>query len=136
MATQQPTGEVATAWIDAYLAPLPDDQRETLASLRRTILAAAPEAVETISYGMPAIRYRGRAVVSYLAAKRHCSLFPMSGEVTGRHRAELDGFATAKGTIRFTPEHRLPDELGTTIVRERIVEIEAKTPLPRARRSS
>ena len=123
----QPTGVEATAWIDTYLAPLPDDQRMALQALRRTIRAAAPEAEETISYGMPAIRHRGRPVVSYLAAKAHCSLFPMSGEVTGRHRAELEGFATAKGTIRFTPEHPLPDALVRTIVRERIAEIEAKT---------
>ena len=131
--TDQPTGPEATARIDAYLAPLPDAQRAALERLRGIIRAAAPEAVETISYGMPAVRYRGRPVVSYLAAKAHCSLFPMSGEVTGRHRDELASFATAKGTIRFTPDHALPDALVTTIVRERIAEIDAKASKPRSR---
>jgi len=62
----------ATAEIDARLARLPADQRDALQSLRQTIAAAAPDAVETISYAMPAFRYRGRALVSYEAFKTHC----------------------------------------------------------------
>ncbi len=128
MAAAKPpvTGAEATAWIDAYLEPLPADQRAALQTLREQIAATAPDAVETISYSMPAFRYRSRALVSYLAAKKHCSLFPMSGEVIGRHQAALQGFFTAKGTVRFTPEHPLPPELVTTIVRERMAEIEAR----------
>jgi uncharacterized protein YdhG (YjbR/CyaY superfamily) len=50
----------ATAQIDATLAALPADQRAALQALRQTIAAAAPEAEEAISYGMPAFRYHGR----------------------------------------------------------------------------
>ena len=115
----------ATARIDAELAALPNDKRAALTALRRTIQAAAPDAVEAISYGMPAFRYHGRALVSYLAAKAHCSLFPMSHAVIEAHRDELAGYYTAKGTIRFTPDRPLPDALVTTIVRERMAEIDA-----------
>jgi uncharacterized protein YdhG (YjbR/CyaY superfamily) len=116
----------ATARIDAELAALPDDKRAALAALRRTIQAAAPEAVEAISYGLPAFRYHGRPLVAYLGAKAHCSLFPMSGAVIDAHRDELATYATAKGTIRFTPDRPLPDTLVTTIVRARMAEIDAK----------
>ncbi|HYN47266.1 MAG TPA: DUF1801 domain-containing protein [Candidatus Nanopelagicales bacterium] len=116
----------ATAQIDATLAALPTDQRTALQALRRTIAAVAPEAVETISYGMPAFRYHGRALVSYAAFKAHCSLFPMSGAVVEAHRDELAGFATAKGTLRFTPQHPLPNDLVETIVRERMAQIDAR----------
>ena len=115
----------ATTWIDASLAALPADQRALLAELRHTIAAAAPEAVETISYGMPAFRYRGRALVSYSAFKDHCSFFPMSGAVTEAHKTELDGFVFAKGTIRFTPTHPLPAELVRAMVRDRVAQIDA-----------
>jgi uncharacterized protein YdhG (YjbR/CyaY superfamily) len=114
-----------TAQIDATLAALPADQRDALQTLRQTIAAAAPEAAEAISYGMPAFRYRGRALVSYAAFKAHCSLFPMSSSLIEGHRAELSGFATAKGTLRFTPEHPLPDDLVAQIVRERMAQIDA-----------
>jgi uncharacterized protein YdhG (YjbR/CyaY superfamily) len=116
----------ATAQIDATLAALPTDQRTALQALRRTIAAAAPEAVETISYGMPAFRYRGHALVSYAAFKAHCSLFPRSGAVVEAHRDELAGHATAKGTLRFTPQHPLPNDLVETIVRERMAQIDAR----------
>jgi len=116
----------ATAQIDAYLATLEEDKRAALRALRATIAAAAPEAVEAISYGLPAFRYHGRPLVSYHAARAHCSLFPMSGAVMGAHRARLAGFdATAKGTIRFAPERPLPVDVVASIVRDRMAEIDA-----------
>lgn len=115
-----------TAQIDATLAALPADQRAALQALRETIAAAAPQAEETISYGMSAFRYHGRALVSYAAFKAHCSLFPMSSELVEAHRDELAGFATAKGTLRFTPEHPLPSDLVERIVRERMAQIDGR----------
>ena len=110
--------------IDAYLAPLPEDQRAALQHLRETIAAAAPEAEETISYAMPALRYRGRPVVSYLAAKKHLSLFPM-----GYHTElaeELEPFKALKGTLHFTPERPIPDDVITRLVKGRIAELDQK----------
>jgi uncharacterized protein YdhG (YjbR/CyaY superfamily) len=118
--------KTATAQIDATLAALPTDQRAALQTLRRTIAAAAPEAEEAITYGMSAFRYRGRALVSYAAFRAHCSLFPMSAALVEAHRDELAGFATAKGTLRFTPEHPLPTDLVERIVRERMAQIDAR----------
>ncbi|MCI0347370.1 MAG: DUF1801 domain-containing protein [Chloroflexi bacterium] len=115
--------------IDAYLAPLPADQRAALQHLRETIAAAAPEAEESISYAMPAFRYRGRPVVTFLAAKKHLSLFPM-----GYHtelEKELEPFKALKGTLHFTPEAPIPDDLVTRLVKGRIAELDAR---PVARR--
>ena len=116
----------ATTQIDATLAALPPDQRAALQSLREAIAAAAPEAEEAISYGMPAFRYHGRSLVSYAAFKAHCSFFPMSAVMIEAHADELTGFATAKGTLRFTPEHPLPSDLVERLVRERMAQIDAR----------
>ena len=116
----------ATAQIDARLAALPADQRAALQTLRQRIAAAAPAAEEAISYGMPAFRYHGRSLVSYAAFKAHCSFFPMSSALIEGHRDELAGFATAKGTLRFTPERPLPNGLVERIVRERMAQIDAR----------
>jgi uncharacterized protein YdhG (YjbR/CyaY superfamily) len=114
----------ATAQIDTTLAALPADQRVALQSLRETIAAAAPEAVEAISYGVPAFRYKGRPLVAYSAAKAHCSFFPMAPSIIDANRAELAGFATAKGTIRFTPAKPIPADLVARMVRGRIAELD------------
>jgi uncharacterized protein YdhG (YjbR/CyaY superfamily) len=116
----------ATEQVDAVLAALPADQRMALQTLRETIAAAAPEAEEAISYGMPAFRYRGRALVAYAAFKAHCSLFPMSAALIEAHHDELSTFATAKGTLHFTPEHPLPRDLVELIVRERMAQTDAR----------
>ena len=48
--------------IDAYIAAAPPDRRPLLEELRAAIRAAAPEAEETISYGMPAFARHGTLV--------------------------------------------------------------------------
>jgi uncharacterized protein YdhG (YjbR/CyaY superfamily) len=116
----------ATVQVEARLAALPPDQRAALQALRATIAGAAPDAVDAISYGAPAFRYHGRPLVAYAAYKAHCSLFPMSPELIERHLDELHGFVIAKGTVQFTPEHPLPTDLVARIVRERMVQIDAR----------
>ena len=116
----------ATAWIDAKLAALPEDQRTLLQGLRETIAEAAPDAEETISYSMPAFRYHGRALVSYDAFKGHCSLFPMGSEVIERHKDEFTAFSTTKGTLHFTRDNPIPRRLVELIVRERMAMIDAR----------
>ncbi len=123
----------ARAQIDTELAALPDDMRAAMDALRRTIQAAAPDAVEAISYGAPAFRYRDRPLVAYRAARNHCSFFPMSPAVIEAHRAELTGYDTAKGTIRFTPERPMPEALVRRIVHERMAEIDAAAAAKRSR---
>jgi uncharacterized protein YdhG (YjbR/CyaY superfamily) len=115
----------ATRAIDAVLAALPPDQGAAMEALRRTIAAAAPGAVEVFSYGMPAFRYRGRALVAYGAFKAHVSLFPMSGAVMDALRVELAGLAASKGTIRITPDRPLSTDLVQVIVQARLAEIDA-----------
>ena len=115
-----------TIRIDAILARLPADQRAALQDLRDTIAKAAPGAVEAMSYGAPAFRYRDHPLVSYAAAKAHCAFYVMSPEVIVAHEAELKGFDTSKGTVRFTSNQPLPAELVAKIVRARMAESDAR----------
>ncbi len=110
--------------VDEYLRGLPESQRAALERLRKTIKAAAPAAVETISYQMPAFKLDGRFLVSYAAFKDHCSLFPGSA-VPEELQDELRPFVAGKGTLQFTPERRIPAPLIKKIVKTRIREIEA-----------
>jgi uncharacterized protein YdhG (YjbR/CyaY superfamily) len=114
--------EPATAEIDAILAALPADQRTALQALRRTIQVAAPEAIEAISYGAPAFRYRGRPLVSYGAGKQHYALYVMAPDVIETHRDRLSGFDLSKGTIRFRPDAPLPDGLIESVVHARMAQ--------------
>ena len=110
--------------VDAYLATLPDDQRDALQKLREQITRAAPEATETISYKMPAFKDRGRFLVSYNAYKEHCSLYPGTGRMMELFGDELEPYFSGKGTLRFTPKQPIPASLVKKIVRTRLEENE------------
>ena len=107
------------ASVDDYLAKLPAEQRAALESLRGQIRAVAPEAVEAISYGLPTFKLNGN-LVHFGAAAKHCAFYP--GAVIDAFAERLEGFETAKGTIRFQPDAPLPPELVADIVRHRIAE--------------
>jgi uncharacterized protein YdhG (YjbR/CyaY superfamily) len=113
--------------VNAYLASLPADKRAALEKLRNAIRAAAPEAEEGFSYGLPAFRLGGRPLVAYAASTNHCSLYPMSPAVIRAHAADLKKFETSKGTIRFTPEKPLPARLVRKLVRARLSELRSKS---------
>lgn len=112
--------------VDDYLAGQPEDRRSVLESLRRTIRAAAPDAAETIAYGMPAMRSaNGRFVVSYAAYKRHYSLFPASRVVMDALGAELEPYLAAKATIQFPVGSPVPLGLVARVVELRVAETAA-----------
>jgi uncharacterized protein YdhG (YjbR/CyaY superfamily) len=107
--------------IDSYLATLDDDKRAALQKLRKDIHAAAPGAVECISYGLPAMRHRGRLLVAFGGAAKHCAFYPGAAPLKA-HAKELEGYDTSKGTIRFAAERPLSTTLVRKIVRTRIAE--------------
>jgi uncharacterized protein YdhG (YjbR/CyaY superfamily) len=112
--------------VDEYLAGVPEPARSTLHKVRATIRSAVPpEATEAISYGMPALRYKG-ALVGYAAFSKHCSFFPMSAALIEAFQDELRDFQTAKGTIRFPMDKPLPAALLKKMVKARVAQNEQK----------
>jgi len=108
--------------VDDYLAGLPDEQRGVLAQLRADIARLAPEAVETISYGMPAFEVGGRFFLSYAAWTRHCSIYPIDDALLDRHAAAIRGYGRTKGALHFTATQPLPAALLEELVRQRVGE--------------
>jgi uncharacterized protein YdhG (YjbR/CyaY superfamily) len=115
-----PTKPTDTA---SYLATLTDEQRATLQRLRATILAAAPGAEESFSYGMPGFTLDGRALVWVAAWKRHYGLYPVSAALLAAHAAPGESYEAAKGTIRFPAGEAVPYELVTRLVKARVREV-------------
>jgi uncharacterized protein YdhG (YjbR/CyaY superfamily) len=109
--------------MDDYIGSLPADKRAALQKLRKAIHAAAPRAEEGVSYGLPAFRLGGRPLVAFAASANHCSLYPMSPAVIRAHAADLKGYETAKGTIKFSPGKPLPAMLVRKIVKARMAEL-------------
>ena len=111
--------------VDDYLAKLPEDQRQALERIRSFIREQIPEATETISYGMPGFKYQGQYVVGYAAFKQHLSIFPTAAPIEAL-QAKLKDFKLARGTVQFTLDHPVPDDLIKELVAIRVAAIEAR----------
>ncbi|MBK8645137.1 MAG: DUF1801 domain-containing protein [Gemmatimonadetes bacterium] len=109
--------------IDAYLAPLPSDQREALQRVRMAVRSAVPQAEECISYGLPTFRLGGKAFFHFGAAARHCAIY---GALEREFAEALSDFeCNGKGTIRFQPDHPLPLTLIKKLARARLARTRA-----------
>ncbi len=111
------------AAIDDYLEGLPSAQKAALRHVCEVVERAAPEAEQGKSYGVPAFLFAGRPLLGMQAAKKHLSIFPFSPAAIEHVKGRLEGFDVAKGTIRFSPDRPVPDDVLTDLVRRRIQEI-------------
>ena len=107
--------------VDQYIAGFPSQTQQGLKRLRRAIRRAAPEAEETISYGMPAFKLSGQWLLGIAAYKNHISLYPApAGSPSFNQR--LAAYRAFKSTIRFPLHEPIPLPLVAEIVRLRIKE--------------
>jgi len=112
--------------IDEYLAGLPPEQGEALQRLRDEIMGLVPNAVETMSYGMPTIKVEGRALLLFAGWKAHCSLYGLTDAFIAAHADELKGYGGTKGSLHFTPRNALSAELVGKMVRARLRELRSE----------
>jgi uncharacterized protein YdhG (YjbR/CyaY superfamily) len=119
------SGKDAPKNIDEYLAGVPEPARGTLKKIRAAIRSAAPaEATETISYRIPAFKYKGM-LMWFAAFSDHCSLFPTAAIIEA-FKKELKGYSISKGTIHFPTDKPLPTALVKKLVKARVAQNESK----------
>ena len=61
--------------IDEYLAKVEPAKREALERIRALAKKAVPEADETISYGMPPLKYQGKPFLGFDAHGNHIGIY-------------------------------------------------------------
>jgi uncharacterized protein YdhG (YjbR/CyaY superfamily) len=118
-------GRIKYEDIDTYISVFPEETRKLLEQIRITIRNAAPDAKETISYGMPAFKMKG-ILVYYAAFKNHIGFFPTSSGIKA-FKEELSVFEGGKGSVRFPFDKPIPYDLISRIVKFRVKENLEKT---------
>lgn len=106
--------------VDEYIRTCPHAVQEKLLALRETIRSAAPNAEETISYGIPTFDLHGH-LVHFAAFKNHIGFYPAPSGILA-FKKELSTFAFSKGGVRFPLDKPLPLALVKRIVKFRVAE--------------
>ncbi|NTV44525.1 MAG: hypothetical protein HGA67_02395 [Candidatus Yonathbacteria bacterium] len=106
--------------IDSYITSFPPDIRAILKKIRRTIKNAAPEAGETIAYGMPTFTLHGN-LVHFAAFTHHIGLYPTPSAIK-KFEKQLSSYKTSKGAIQFPLDKPIPYNLIEQIVMFRVQE--------------
>jgi uncharacterized protein YdhG (YjbR/CyaY superfamily) len=105
--------------IDEYITAFPPAVQQILEEIRLTIRKAAPDAEETISYGLPTFTLHG-TLVHFGAFKKHIGFYPPVRAEKLRREASV--YAGEKGNLQFPLDKPIPHSLIGRIVKARVKE--------------
>ena len=108
--------------IDDYIVTFPKEKQQLLDQMRAAIRQAAPDAIESISYGMPTFKLKGKPLVYFAAHKNHIGFYatPTGHEAFAK---ELSKYKQGKGSVQFPLSEPLPLALITRITAFRVREV-------------
>jgi uncharacterized protein YdhG (YjbR/CyaY superfamily) len=98
-----------------YLDRLSDAEKPVLNRLRELVYEIVPDAEDAFSYGIPTYRYKGKYMIAFASNKKFMSIYP-GAEAIEVFKDQLGSYKTSRGTISFTSDHPLPDELLRNII--------------------
>jgi len=110
---------------DEYILDFPDEVQAILNKIRSTIRQAAPDAEESIAYGMPAYKTYGKPLVYFAGFKNHIGFYATP---TGHSEfaKELSKYKQGKGSVQFPIDQPMPLDLIFQIVEFRVLENQEK----------
>lgn len=107
--------------MDDYIANSPDEVRQILEKIRRTVRKAAPKVEETISYQMPTFTLNGTYLVYFAAFKKHIGFYPAPNGIP-EFKEALATYGAGRGTLKFPLDEPIPYNLIQEIVKYRVKE--------------
>ncbi|TQJ31205.1 iron chaperone [Microbacterium sp. SLBN-146] len=113
--------------VDDLLTDLDPADRVSIARIYDIAREEVPEAEQGLGYGMPALLYRGKPLLSVMRAKKHIGVYPFSPASVTAVADAVGGVpltSVDKGTIRYQPEEPLPDDIVRALVISRKNEID------------
>ncbi len=110
--------------VDQYISSLEPADRVVFEVVASQVKAWVPEVTQGLSYGMPAFKYKDKALLSVMACKNHYGVYPFSGKVIAKLEDQLSAYKTTSGSVHFTKRVPIPGSLLKTIIEARLAEID------------
>jgi uncharacterized protein YdhG (YjbR/CyaY superfamily) len=108
--------------IDDYLEKNAPANRAELERIRAIAKRKVPDAQETISYGMPTLKHKGKSFLGFNVHAKHIGLYPYGGEEIEVFKDRLSelGYGYSSGAIRVPFDKPIPEDLLLDIIQHRI----------------
>lgn len=103
--------------VPEYIAEQPAERQKALTKVRSVIRKVAPDAKESMQYGMAAYDLNGM-LCGFGAQKNHMALYVCEPEIVDAHRAALGRLNCGKGCIRFRSLDELPLDVISDILKD------------------
>lgn len=107
--------------MDGYITEFPPEIQDKLNQIRKVIRENAPDAVESIAYGMPAYKLNKKPLVYFAGYAKHIGFYATpSGH--SAFEVQLSQYKQGKGSVQFPLDQPVPLDLIAEIVRFRVSE--------------
>lgn len=107
--------------VDEYINTFPNEVQDVLQKIRATIKTQAPQAIESISYGMPSYKANGKPLVYFGGFKKHIGLYATPAGHK-KFAQELAPYKQGKGSVQFPIHKPIPYNLIARMVTFKLTE--------------
>lgn len=111
--------------VNNYIQSFPENIQQILTTIRNIVKKNAPNAAESIAYGMPAYKTNNKPLVYFAAFSKHIGFYATP---TGHEafKTKLAIYKQGKGSVQFPIDQPMPYKLIAEIVQFRVQENEQK----------
>lgn len=115
------TMNTKVASVSEYVRRAPKASLPHLRVMRKELASLIPDGDEVMRYGIPTIQLDGKNIVHFGGYNTHIGFYPGS-KVIAHFAKELAEYKTAKGTVQFSLDEKLPLPLIRSMTRYSITE--------------
>lgn len=112
--------------VDDYINQFPKHVQGILQKIRSVVKYHASDAIESISYGMPAYKLNGKPLIYFAGYLNHIGFYATP---TGHDafKTDLSAYKQGKGSVQFPLDKEVPYDLIEKIVIFRVNEVKDKS---------
>lgn len=108
--------------MNSYIASAPEPQQAMMQQIRALTHSIVPDAVETISYQIPAFKLDGKPLVYFASWRDHVSVYPIP-KIEPELEKALEPYVKGKGTLWFSLNEPLPIDLIRQLVEAHVARV-------------
>ena len=89
------------ATVDEYFDEIPEERREVFRAMREMVRQVAPQAEESMEYGMPSYKLEGEMLCAFASQKQYLAFYFCYHDLVEQYKDRLESPNCGKSCIRY-----------------------------------